>query len=116
MYIYIYIYIPKNLRLATLACRFDGKVCSHHACAHKLKKKWFVELFFFQFLCAGVGELTKTWCPGGAQEVPGRCPRNAFRMFFGRPAAGSARIKKKWQIRARLSDFFGQNGQITTSF
>ena len=55
-------------------------------------------------------------CPGGAGEVPGRCLGGAREVLFGRPAAGGARIKKKWRFRAKLSDFFGQNGPITTSF
>ena len=38
-------------------------------------------------------------------KVPGRCPGVAQEVLFGRPAAGGARIKKKWRFRAMLSDF-----------
>ena len=57
---YIYIYIYKNLTLAGLACRCDGKVWFHHGCAHKLKKNGFWNCFSFNF-CAQVWAKLKKW-------------------------------------------------------
>ena len=87
--IYVYIYVYKNIRLATLACRFDGKVCFHHACAHKLKKNGSWNCFFFNFCAQAWANLQKH----GAREVPKKCPGGAREMLFAcfsvvrRPAA-----------------------------
>ena len=96
MCIHIYIYIYKNLRLATLACRFDGKVCFHHACEHKLKKKWFVELFFFSISVRRRGRTYKNMvpgrCPRSAREVPEKCFSHAFRSSGGRQRANLKKV------------------------